>query len=387
MGKTKVLDNGFIELIDHMGSDSRVCEAARVSVKESKSRSDDKNLIRYMMRHRHTSPFEKVVFEFHVKCPIFVMREWIRHRTGCLSGDMMLNFGLPSGSPYKKYSMSVENFYNKWTTITHNKRTDKQKDSHYRQHILSKMKLRSLNEQTGEIYHTNVVDIWSTGKQEVFTLVLEEGSQIRMTNSHQILTDTGWTTLGQAIKERGNNFLLTKITTISNKKEHCRAGVKHIRVLDIYSSGIEETFDLEVSGPDHNFSVNDIIVHNSFNELSARYSQLPNEFYLPKNLRKQSSSNHQGSSAETIEYNELVHKNDVYNRAFDGPELAVAYDTAYKLYEELLANGVAREQARMILPVGIYTEFYWTVNMWNLMHFLKLRMDESAQWEIRQSTN
>lgn len=80
--KFDVLDHGFVVLVDVMGNDSSIVQAARVSYgKGTKSVSADRELIRYLMRHRHTSPFEMVEFKFHVKLPIFVARQWIRHRT------------------------------------------------------------------------------------------------------------------------------------------------------------------------------------------------------------------------------------------------------------------------------------------------------------------
>ncbi len=76
-----VLDKGRIELVDFMGDDSRITEAARVSYKGKKTITEDKNLLRYLMRNKHTSPFEQVELQFYIKAPIFVARQWVRHRT------------------------------------------------------------------------------------------------------------------------------------------------------------------------------------------------------------------------------------------------------------------------------------------------------------------
>jgi thymidylate synthase (FAD) len=77
-----VLDHGFLRVIDYMGDDSAVVQAARVSYgKGTKKVSEDKGLINYLMRHRHSTPFEMCEIKFHVKLPIFVARQWIRHRT------------------------------------------------------------------------------------------------------------------------------------------------------------------------------------------------------------------------------------------------------------------------------------------------------------------
>lgn len=76
------LDKGFVRLVDYMGDDGAIVQAARVSYgKGTTTIRQDRELIRYLLRHRHTSPFEMVEFKFHVKLPIFVARQWIRHRT------------------------------------------------------------------------------------------------------------------------------------------------------------------------------------------------------------------------------------------------------------------------------------------------------------------
>lgn len=80
MEQINVLDKGYVQLIDHMGSDIRVVEAARVStgVEGTKGAEKDKKLIEYLWKNQHTSPFEQVLFTFKVKCPIFVARQWMR---------------------------------------------------------------------------------------------------------------------------------------------------------------------------------------------------------------------------------------------------------------------------------------------------------------------
>lgn len=78
----KVLDKGFIRVVDTMGDDSSIVQAARVSYgKGTKKSSQDRALIRYLMRHRHTSPFEMCEIKLHIKMPIFIARQWVRHRT------------------------------------------------------------------------------------------------------------------------------------------------------------------------------------------------------------------------------------------------------------------------------------------------------------------
>jgi thymidylate synthase (FAD) len=196
----KCLDHGFIHLVDSMGNDQRIVDAARVSYQQgTKAVQSDRHLIRYLLRNLHTTPFEKVVFEFHIKCPIYIARQWMRHRT------------------------------------------------------------------------------------------------------------------------------------------------------------------------------------SSYNEISARYSVMKDEFYIPNPVRKQSETNRQGSSNEIVTMIPLGGPVTADAQTFYSQVTKASYDD----YENLLNAGVARELARGVLPTSLYTEFYWTVNLWNLMHFLKLRLDKHAQFEIR----
>src|SRR5271168_1266043 len=89
-----VLDHGFVRLDDAMADDLSVVNGARVSFARRKTQMDesDEALIRFLMRDRHGSPFEHNAFRFHVRCPIFVAREWFRHRIGCLPGDTVVTF-------------------------------------------------------------------------------------------------------------------------------------------------------------------------------------------------------------------------------------------------------------------------------------------------------
>src|SRR5579863_1770222 len=82
----KVLDKGFVRLVDYMGGDQRIVQAARVSYGTgTKTYRQDRGLIHYLMRNAHTSPFEQVQLTFHTKMPIFVARQWVRHRTARLN--------------------------------------------------------------------------------------------------------------------------------------------------------------------------------------------------------------------------------------------------------------------------------------------------------------
>ncbi len=194
----KVLDHGFIRLIDYMGSDDRIVQTARVSYGAgTKTLREDAGLIDYLLRHEHTSPFEHVVFEFHCKMPIFVARQWIRHRTARL------------------------------------------------------------------------------------------------------------------------------------------------------------------------------------NEISGRYSVMKAEFYVPPRdkISFQSLDNKQGRNPEDV-------PPELQNKVIE--LLKQDQENIYGNYEEMIDDNIARELARINLPLSTYTEWYWQMDLKNMFHFLRLRMDSHAQWEIQQ---
>ena len=192
----KCLDKGFVRLVDSMGGDDAIVQSARVSYGKGTSKvSQDRGLIRYLMRHRHTTPFEMVEFKFHCKMPIFVARQWVRHRTA------------------------------------------------------------------------------------------------------------------------------------------------------------------------------------KINEYSLRYSEARDEFYFPEpdNIEFQSALNKQGRMGEVD--SKLKHKVQKYFKEIS--------QRSFEIYSELNEAGVARELARAILPVNLYTEWYWKNDLHNLLHFIGLRSDGHAQYEIR----
>ena len=114
----------------------------------------------------------------------------------------------------------------------------------------------------------------------------------------------------------------------------------------------------------------------SVNEMSGRYSEIPEEFYIPDadNVRLQSVINRQGSEgsidpAQSAEFREKLSEQSA---------------GSFELYKEFLSKNIAREQSRMITPLSTYTEWYWKIDLHNLLHFLDLRCDSHAQWEAQQ---
>lgn len=121
----------------------------------------------------------------------------------------------------------------------------------------------------------------------------------------------------------------------------------------------------------------------SYNEISGRYVEFEEEFYIPDKFRIQASTNKQGSIfpandqlygyPDPEEWNEALHS-----------WIKEHSETSFATYQNLIANGVAKEMARMVLPLNLYSQFYFTVNARSLMNFLSLRAADDAQWEIRE---
>lgn len=112
----------------------------------------------------------------------------------------------------------------------------------------------------------------------------------------------------------------------------------------------------------------------SVNEMSARYSVVNDEFYVPEVLRFQSSTNKQGSG-------------EIIPDSGTDPRQRTVMENAFEVYDSLIIEGTARELARIHLPQSTYTEFIWKIDLHNLLHYLQLRMDHHAQEEIREIAN
>jgi thymidylate synthase (FAD) len=139
----------------------------------------------------------------------------------------------------------------------------------------------------------------------------------------------------------------------------------------------EMTFDIEMFGPHHNFVADGVVVHNSYNEWSARYSQLEPEFYVPyvDDVVEQTGKPGHYQYERTKDLDKALN--------FIG-SLDLSSKEAYKKYQAALDAGIAKQQARLFLPVNIYSEMIWSCNPRSLMHFLSLRNSLQAQEEIRK---
>ena len=148
-----------------------------------------------------------------------------------------------------------------------------------------------------------------------------------------------------------------------------------VRVIAIHYVGLRQTYDLSIEGPWHNFVANGVVVHNSFNEFSMRYAKATDDFYVPAAEDVRTQVGKPGAYRFEPVTDELAEE--------AREEIEALYKEAYATYARLVEKGVARELARAVIPVGAYTQFYWTVNARALMNFVSLRNAEFAQREIR----
>jgi thymidylate synthase (FAD) len=164
-------------------------------------------------------------------------------------------------------------------------------------------------------------------------------------------------------------------TELARSHDGTPLAAKLKKVLKVTYLGPQDTYDISVEGPHHNFVANGVVVHNSFNAQSGRYTAFEEEdFYAPQVWRKQSPSNKQASLGQlTLEEGQPF-----------TAELLEHYKRGYALYKRALDAGIAREQARVFLPgFSVYYTWVCKVDAHNLIHFLSLRMASDAQYEIR----
>ena len=387
-GYFSVLDHGFVSLVDYMGSDEDIERAARVSYGYgTRRRSATRGLIRYLRRHAHTTPTEMVEFKFHCSMPIFVARQWIRHRTACLAEGTEVYFDLPGGIERRGnqlYKLRIEELWAKFAPTRNIHRPDKQRNPNFRRDRVQQMHLRQVNEDTLDIQHTKIVDVIRNGPKRVFRVKLSDGKSIEATSDHRFLFDDGWRTLrdavgleennGLAVWEQGDHFIYVNGVVM---EEPALVRATLVRIESIEFVGVKETYDLEVEGPHHNFIANGIVTHNSVNEYSGRYSLMPLLFYKPRpeSFGLQSAVNNQGREGDPADpalYAEAIERWENLRQQ--------ASDT----YGWLVNEQVARELARIDLPLSTYTQWYWKIDLHNLLHFLRLRVDAHAQWEIQE---
>ena len=429
-GYFPVLDHGFVSLVDYMGTDEDVERAARVSYGYGTRKvSATRGLIRYLRRHYHTTPSEMVELKFHCAMPMFVARQWVRHRMACLAEGTEVYFDLTGRIQKKENQLSklpIEGIWDRFQPMVNHTRPDKQRNPYFRRDRVKGMRLRQMNEETGRIQHTRVVDVFKNGQKHVFTMVLADGKEITATADHRFRFSDEWKTLqeatgleesgGRAVWKKGDYYVYTdglvaKVPPLyqdeewgaeqidgeeSDYVEQMGGGpvgtelkrrlrvvgneltTTHlVRVERFEYVGLRETYDLEVEGPFHNFIADGIVTHNSINEYSGRYSLMPLLFYKPdlEHFALQSPENNQGRQSESA-------PQELYDKTVAHWERVRA--EASEGYQWMVQEDVARELARIDLPLSTYTQWYWKIDLHNLFHFLKLRADPHAQWEIQE---
>lgn len=485
-----------VELVKHSAADSDVLWAARVSTAGEQSLEElkkdperSKGLINYLMRDRHGSPFEHNSMTFFISAPIFVFREFMRHRVGwCIAGDTEITLESEAGSPRRR---TIAELYELWHLgvedrlphsaggVTWHSRAGKwmaqvrrDEQNHYlglyenreaaesavaefrelhpgtrirKLESVRRNHVRCYDEETLLAQRARIVDVIESGVKSLIKITTESGKTLRSTVDHAVLTPEGWCkagelSVGDAVmaagtaprpaqapvppslrrgigvwtstqRERlieeidtchlcGQDFPraelaldhvvpvagdLTRALDEKNLAPACEpchaiksAGEQALaqrggelakavpdRIVAIEQDGEEMTYDLSVEGPWHNFLANGIVVHNSYNEESGRYRELLPHFYVPDEARKLVQEGRPGKYVfveGTQAQQELV-----------GRVMEDSYVHAYEAYQEMLAAGVAREVARAVLPVGLFSSMYATCNARSLMHFLGLR--------------
>nr|NIP60532.1 hypothetical protein [Gemmatimonadota bacterium]NIR80953.1 hypothetical protein [Gemmatimonadota bacterium]NIT89771.1 hypothetical protein [Gemmatimonadota bacterium]NIU33557.1 hypothetical protein [Gemmatimonadota bacterium]NIU37826.1 hypothetical protein [Gemmatimonadota bacterium] len=384
-GYFPVLDHGFVALVDYMGTDDDVERAARVSYGYGTRKvSRTRGLVRYLRRHRHTTPSEMVELKFHCAMPMFVARQWIRHRTACLAEGTEVYFDFPGGvgrRGHQLYKLPIEEIWRRFQPTRNGSRPDKQRNPSYRRDRIRKMLLRQMNEETRRIQHTHVVDVFRNGSKPVFRMRLSDGKEIEATTDHRFAFSHGWETLGdatglherngRAVWDAGEHYVYVngveqripvdhRDPPWRQREWHPRPRVpwnkltvaKLVHVESFEYVGEKETYDLEVEGPHHNFIANGIVTHNSVNEYSGRYSLMPLLFYRPEHehFALQSAANRQGREGERAP--EALYRDAVARWERIREEASDAYGW-------LVGEDVARELARIDLPLSTYTQWYW----------------------------
>lgn len=400
-----------------MGTDLHIVNNARVSFDQESEEftPKERGLLNFLMRERHGSPWEAVVYRFDVKAPIFVVREWQRHRVGCLTGDTLVSFVDTTGAAPKSLRKSMAELHRMWTEGERNAESrvkrgpiTGRKDSKWR---VRRMRVRVLNEDTNEFTVGHIADVVDSGIKQVFRVVTEAGRTIEMTAEHEVYTDRGWKRLGELARIDGTHVdLPTDAYMMANgtvahqdpawleeqrigvasaignlelpplrerRRPRGRRLVAHAdRVVSVTYVGVARTYDLCIEGPWHNFVANGLVVHNSFNEQSARYSQVPDHYYVPEEDYVREQRGKPGSYF----FGQIE---DAAVRASTIEMIEKTQRDAFAAYHAMLDQGVAKELARTVLPVGMFSRMKWTVNLRSLFNFLQLRNHEHAQREIR----
>jgi thymidylate synthase ThyX len=385
-----------VDLIDKMGSDLTVVNAARVSFdKEAewdlcgyednydpegrtisqhpifKLKDKDVKLINFLSKHNHWTPFAHCSLQFRIKAPIFVARQLGKHQVGlCLSGDSEITFikknkGISNGT----YKRTLSDIWKMWSGQIKYQSGKKGKLN------ISKSNIRVFNEETNRFEISNIINVIDSGIKKVWLIVDEFGKSIKATEDHQFLTSNGWKPLKDiniedflVSPERGESF---------SEKENFRGNSeallpKYTKVISKIYIGEEQCFDLTIDRI-HNFIANGFVVHNCWNEVSRRYVDSEPEFYFPEKWRKRNPDKKQGSYED--EFVDLNFAEECQPKA--------VVEMCKNLYNAMLDMQVCPEQARILLPQNMYTEWYWSGTLYAFARICKLRTKIDTQKETR----
>lgn len=216
-----VLDHGYLRYVAHLGDDLTPLEAARMSTGNPTGVDPAKDAATrdFLWRHAHATPFEMAVLQIEVQVPIFVAREWHRHRTQCLSGATEIFFDRPDRlrkGQFCAYRITIGDLFKKWSDPAQRPR-------------IKQMMLRQLNEDTKAVAHTKIVDVIASGQKPTFKVTLADGKSITCSADHKFLFEDGWKTLkeatglhetnGRAVYRQGEHRLYANGVTLPHAEE------------------------------------------------------------------------------------------------------------------------------------------------------------------------
>lgn len=388
IAKTEIIDNKLINELKTTSSEELIMYCARVSNPENQN-SGNSNLLDYCARHGHWSIFEMANMVIEVETTRAISAQILRHRSFnfqefCMSGDSDIYFDLPNADKNGKMSlnkMKLKDLYLKWSEGTlpiEYSRSEKDYRISSKQQIKN-MYIRVYNEKTNILEHSHIKDVFKTGLKDVFEIELENGKKIKSTKEHKILTQNGFQSLevafglqlinNIAVIEK-NGLIGTNGQPQSEKSKDNNLTVEWSKIKKVKYIGKEMTYDLEVDHESHNYVANGIIVHNS-----QRYKEVTafDDTFEIYDARRQDLKNRQNSINNMSEDDRLWFE----TAQLDVQELAV------EKYQEALDKGIAKEQARFLLPLNVKTKIYINGNIRSWIHYLNIRTGMETQKEHR----
>lgn len=330
--------------------------------------------LKYFNTEEECDIIKEYVFTFLFKIDLNTRSQMVRHRSNlqelCISGDSVIKTTQGGRSIKRIYDIQEANKTNK----------------NYKY-----PRVKSFDFSDNVFKYVPVKEIFKTGQKEVFEVVISYGANrrkhiIKATKDHKFYTKEGWKPLEDIELKTyvGINChsLKTRIETSDS-----RLTISYGMIVSITSVGVEDTYDLEVDHPDHNYVANSIVVHNSRRYVSG--NKVPFTFYISdkmKNVRATISRDVLTESiSDTDNMDNMTGGSFVSNKATFSIGAQDLIDMSLSLYEQSLKAGVKPEEARRFIPQAAYTDIWMSMNKDQLDNYLKLRLCKTAQWEIRQT--